>query len=633
MLLYRNSYSLKTWLLFALFHFATPLFAQPRLTSSASEKEIGKNEYVEIQYTVENAVNVQEIKPPVFRNFDVVSGPNQQSGMNNINGQVTRFIGIAYVLKPRSTGSFTLPGATAKADGRDLRSTPLTIVVNNSNTSNKSGGNSFTSPFANLILDDPAEPQVREYDDYILRKGENLEEKIRKNIFVKVEVNRTSCYVGEPLIATYKLYTRLKSESSLIKSPALNGFSVSELGNAGNSSLSTQKFNGREYSVYILRKVQLYPLQAGNVELDPVEIDNKITFIKAEYASSRKGDLFYNMLRDFSDATTPAEALLQRKIALKSEPQMIVVKPLPEANRPDNFKGAVGDFKVQASLEKGNLTTDDAGSLRMIIAGEGNFQMINAPKLSWPKGIDNFDPRSSENLSKTAVPMRGEKVFTYPFTISHPGTYLIPGITLSYFDPSIQTYKIINTRDFKIEVTQGTGVSPAIILPGNSGRVSDPPNTFYENWWVLAAGGIICLMLVIMLIRKRRNPGLNNIENPHTPEVAPSNELELISKNPLSEPQSKLGLGDSRDFYKSLQESIRTYLSGKLHVPPDELTKKTITERLDKCNVGTGTTVKLLSLMDDIEMNLYSPFSSSNQMGVDYDNANEIVSLIDKQVY
>ena len=312
-------------------------FAQPTFTAQISEKEIGKDDYVEIQFSVENAVNVERINPPVFRNFDVVNGPNQQSGMSIINGTIKRYIALGYVLKPKSIGTFTIPSATAKADGKELRSNPVIITVTKTSASNGSRGNSFTSPFANLTRDLPSDPPVHEYDEYILHKGDNIEEKIRKNLFVKVEASKTSCYVGEPIIATYKLFTRLKSESNLIKSPSLNGFSVSELGNPAANTLTTQKLNGRDYSVYTLRKVQLYPLQPGRIELDPAEVENKITFIRAEYAASRKGDVFYDMLRDFADASTPPEAIQQKVVTLKSEPLNIDVKALPELNKPEDF--------------------------------------------------------------------------------------------------------------------------------------------------------------------------------------------------------------------------------------------------------------------------------------------------------
>ncbi len=53
-------------------------------------------------------------------------------------------------------------------------------------------------------------------------------------------------------------------------------------------TLNNEKYNGRDYSVYTLRKVQLYPLQSGTLELEPLEVDNRITFLKAEYANEKR---------------------------------------------------------------------------------------------------------------------------------------------------------------------------------------------------------------------------------------------------------------------------------------------------------------------------------------------------------
>ena len=41
--------------------------------------------------------------------------------------------------------------------------------------------------------------------DEVVRPGENVDDKIRKNFFIKVDVSKTECYLGEPIVATYKL--------------------------------------------------------------------------------------------------------------------------------------------------------------------------------------------------------------------------------------------------------------------------------------------------------------------------------------------------------------------------------------------------------------------------------------------
>jgi hypothetical protein len=103
--------------------------------------------------------------------------------------------------------------------------------------------------------------------------------------------------------------------------------------------------------MYTLRKAQLYPLQAGTVELETAEVENNIHFIKEEYINSQQGGLG-NMFRDFAQTSIPVEALHDEKVTLQSKPALITVKALPEKGKPPFFKGAVGNFAIEAALEK-----------------------------------------------------------------------------------------------------------------------------------------------------------------------------------------------------------------------------------------------------------------------------------------
>ena len=124
--------------------------------------------------------------------------------------------------------------------------------------------------------------------DELVRPGENVEDKIRKNFFIKVDVSKTDCYLGEPIVATYKLYARLRSDSRVTRHPSLNGFSVYDMIDPTDDRVSVEKVNGKNFSVHIIRKTQLIPLQAGDVTLDPVELDNNIYFIKADARQFKK---------------------------------------------------------------------------------------------------------------------------------------------------------------------------------------------------------------------------------------------------------------------------------------------------------------------------------------------------------
>ena len=71
----------------------------------------------------------------------------------------------------------------------------------------------------------------------------------------------------------------------------------------------------------------------------------------------------------------PGDAMVEQHVTLKSKPVEITVKPLPEENKPADFKGSVGNFTIQSSLQKNNITTDDAGNLKVVINGSGNIQL------------------------------------------------------------------------------------------------------------------------------------------------------------------------------------------------------------------------------------------------------------------
>jgi len=623
-------------------------FAQANFTAICPQKKIGKNDFLQVQFKVEHAANVESIDPPSFKNFSVVSGPNQESGMTSINGKTDQYVSISFLLKPISPGKFTIAPATAKADGKEFQSNSLNVEVTNSsstssasnNSANSSpafGGGNSLSPFANLNFDFPTAPATHQFDDYILKKGENVNDKVKKNLFIKLDVSKTSCYVGEPIVASYKLYTRLRSESTITDAPSFNGFSVSEMELNNNNSAGVEKYNGRDYNVYTLRKVQLYPLQAGTITLDPVVADNKVNFIKAEYAGSQRGDMFFDMMQNFADATSPSDAIIEQHVTLQSKPVEITVKPLPDENKPADFKGSVGNFTIQSSLQKNNITTDDAGNLKIVISGAGNIQLLNAPKIIWPQGMDGYDAKITDGIDKFSVPMKGSKTFTYPFTVSKAGTYTIPTVSFSYFDPALATYKTLFTQPLVVTITKGKGFPNSPYLKNKIVEVPTSIINVLKNNAVYFIIGIVSLAGIIFWIFQinisdKKSKVITKPKDASENNISKEEKAFVIPESPLEKAHQKLVEENRIAFYSILDASLKKYLSAKFKVPAEELNKKRINEELDKCNVGLGTSLRLSSLMDNIELNLYAPASNVNHLKEVYEKASEVVSLLDKQV-
>lgn len=602
--------------------------AQVQVSSSVSPNEIGKNEYAQYRIMVENAAAVQNIVPPDLSNFIIVSGPNQESGMSVVNGVVKKFIAVNFVIKPKATGVFTIAGGYARVDDRDYRSRPVRLKVNN-NASGNSGGAALSSPFGNM---DPFSSVVRRpnFEDYILRKGENPVDKIRRNMLVRVEVDKKSSYVGEPIVATYKLYTRLKSESNMTKNPSFNGFSVLDLQLPNDMSTTVEKFEGREYNVYVIRKVQLYPLLAGELELGVAEIENNINFIKAEYLGQDKQ--LEDVFQELTNASLPPEAVEVQKVILQSKPVSVSIKPLPEAGKPADFKGAVGKFDIYTRVEKNSFSTDDAGNMAVVITGEGNMQMITAPVINWPAGMEGFDSKITDDLYRGTVPVSGRKIIEYPFVVDKPGNYALPVVSFSFFDTRDGKYKTVSSKPIDITVTKGTGKPKTIT------NIKSPTN---DNWVTkffnnrLRAVSLVAVLVIIgLIIWLKRDAKQQKQEIPAQPEEPVAETIEPVEaiiegqQNPLEEAEQALQNEDSTVFYTQLNAGLKNYLSKKFAIPAEELNRKQIAERLDAKGIDNATVVQLQKLLDEIEWQLYTPFVANEKKKEHHDKAHDVIQLM-----
>lgn len=609
---------------------------QVKFIASVSPNPVAKDQYAELRLTVENAGSVDQIAPPPLKDFIIISGPSQESSTSMINGVTKTAISLVYFIKPKTTGTFIIPAASAKIGGTTYKSPPVSVKVSNTVAgSNTQPATASSYPF-NLMDPFAEEPVHKPYRDYILRKGESATDKVKRNMLVRVEVNKKSCYVGEPVIATYKLYTRLKSESSVTKNPSFNGFSVIDLQLPNNMNYTNEKFNGKEYNVYVIRKVQLYPLQPGKLELELVEVENKVRFIKEEYTiqNQHTTDDFF---RQFAETTVPEAGMEDQLVTLQSKPVSIDVKALPQAGKPENFKGAVGNFKLTGGLEKQNFTTDDAGKLQMILSGEGNLQLVNNPDVKWPAGLDAFEPKVIEDINKLTTPVSGRKLIEYSFTVNAAGNYTIPAVEFSFFDPQTQTYKTVNVHPVEFTVTAGTGkITKDTLAIVNSEKNKGFLQKFFSNRRlvvsILAALIIIGLMVWLKKDNKRakaeKEASVQRQKEIILEIEQPIEEIINNQKNPLEEAELHLLNNEPRAFYSVLNSSFRYFLSHKFCIPLEELNKKTINEKMDRNNVAIDTSLQVQQLLDEVEWELYTPFADTAKMQQVYDRANALIQLL-----
>lgn len=60
----------------------------------------------------------------------VVSGPNQETGMLTVNGKITQYVALSYIIQPKDVnGKINLGQARATIEGKVYTSKPLLIEV------------------------------------------------------------------------------------------------------------------------------------------------------------------------------------------------------------------------------------------------------------------------------------------------------------------------------------------------------------------------------------------------------------------------------------------------------------------------------------------------------------------------
>jgi len=452
--------------------------------------------------------------------------------------------------------------------------------------------------------------QGTNFKDYILKKGENIQQKTNRNIFIRVSADKRSCYVGEPVVVTYKLYTRLGNISNIAKSPAFNGFSVIDLAEPelGTSS-HLEVLDGREYYTSIIRKAQLYPLQPGVSSFGEAVIESKLRFTREEYIAQ----FDENGKPEFIPGATQVTACFDTIAMIGNEPLSIDVKALPANAQPLSFNGAVGNYVIEALLEKDHITTDDAGKLRILLTGEGNMTLVSAPEVQFPAGLESYEPSVKDGLNRLVVPVSGSKIFDYTFTAAKEGDYTIPSIAFSYFDIDSGRYKTVSTRPVMVHIKKGTGKSPVIAADKLNPPASFAANMFTHRWMiVLPVALLITLGLVVWLWfdRKNQRARLTALKNLSKEAV----EENSIPFNPLLQSELMLVRNEPRVFYEILHKELHVFLAQKLALPVETISKKNIAAALDKRGIPVADSLAIQQLLDDIALQLYTPTADEANM-------------------
>ncbi len=564
-----------------------------------------------IIYTV-NSTDGQ-FTPPKFDQSFSVQGPQQSTSRNVqwINGdiQTVSSTTLIYYVVASVPGTYTIPPA---------QFTTKKITV--------------SSPERQIVITDGPQSQVpaaRQPQSQGQAAGTGDTPSSGSEVSMRLLLTDREVYAGEPITVTLKLYTRINlSGIQELKYPDFKGFLREDIETPPLRSLESEVIDGVQYGTGIVQRFVLYPQIPGEIRIDPVEM----TVLVQE--RSRVHDPFFD--DPFFDNFFSSVSTVPRKITTR--PVTIRVKPLPEP-RPTDFHGAVGSFTLESDLSSSEAQLNDAITLKVTLRGSGNLNLAGEPVINFPQGIEKYDPKVTMRSSGTSS---GSKVFEYLLIPRNNGTFEIPPVSYTVFDPDQGKYVTLRTEGFTVNVTGAgsseEGIAP-VYIPGEevkylgqdiryirngSGRLALTAAPLiaklqYWLWFVLA----LFVTAVVILLRReqmKRNADIAGLRNR---KAAKNARRRLAKANAL------LKSGRNELVNAEIARSLWGYLGDKLRLPPSEITREKCYTALREKKTDEELIAELDRILTATEYSQYAPVSEGESPAALCKRSAALISRLD----
>ena len=583
---------------------------ESKLTASVSPTVMRVGDQFNLTFTSEDEVS--ELELPGLENMEILGGPRQghSQSVYSVNGKITSTstYQYTYFLKAVKEGKFSIPSVTAKIKNKPVRSNAVTIEVLAANSQQSRSGQGASG------AGQPGDRTVSERD-----------------LFVNLILDKKEVYLGEQITATVKIFTKvsLLGVDQNFKGPDFTGFFTEPLTIPQLRNLQSEAYNGDIYYTGVLRKTMIIPQKTGPITIKPFDLD--VTMRKE--VRRRVADPF------FDDFDIPDVQEIPFK--LRSKEVTVQVKPLP-SNAPASFGGAVGNFTFNSSLNKTSTHTNEPVTLKLTISGRGNIKLINEPQFELPGDFEKFDPVINSRVDNS---LSGTKTFEYLLMPKAPGTFSIPSVEFSYFDPSSKQYKTLKSQAFSIKVEKGQGDAAMVANPGITKEdikllnqdirfIRNKPiplqanRTFWADsiWYYLL---YVLLVVLFILITSRRRKQLRNKSDVALMRLR---KADRYARKRLTKSAELLKQGETNRFYEELLGAVWGYLSDKLNIPLSALSRETARSALQSRSVEENVMDDLFRIIDECETARYGQVTENMGMEKLYQDTLSIITMIQQKL-
>ncbi len=554
---------------------------------------VSSGETFRLEYTI-NSVNLNaNIKlGNMPEELDVVYGPSisEQQSYSMVNGHTSSSSSTTYtyMLIGKRNGTFVIPPAHITMNGKTIASKAIKVNV----VGNKKGNNVF----------DDDNSSTRQHERKVTSTGNDL--------FIRVTASKYHVHEQEPVVLTYKVYTLVDLTQLEGKMPQLDGFHSQEVPLPQQKTFHTETINGKTYRCVTWSQYIVYPQMTGVLEIPSITFKGIVVHEKKNIDPF---EAFFN----------GGSSYVETKREIKAPSVKIKVEALPE--KPNNFSGGVGQFNIKSYFDKKTAKTGEALTLKVEVNGIGNLKLMKEPTVEFPKDFEHYNAKIKDKTRLTSKGVEGSIIYEYLTIPQNEGTYVIPEVSLVYFDTSSKHYKTIKTQSIKINVGKGdnnnTNIEGTVkeqdIRDIKRGAENTMGNTlFYNKVWYWT--GILLPLILFFIIA---NILKNRVEERKDIAGTRGKKANKVATRRLKKAKELMERGEKSLFYEELLHTMWGYFSDKMNVPNEMLSRDKIITLLREKSIDDLTIDSFINAIDECEKERYAPNESNSNMNKTYSNA------------
>ena len=568
------------------------------MTVDRTSVQVGDRLRLQVRANVTGS-DVTEVRVPDLSAFAIrsqqVSRPLQfRFGFGQQQQVVQATTVHTYVLEALTPGRFDLEPAEVEAAGRTFRSQPVSIVVGGAATPTQPPGQvpGQVDPSQQPGVDPGT--QSTPAGAAVAVDGAQVD----PQAFIRTVADEATPYVGQQVTVSVYLYTRapIRSAPHVSREPSADGFWVHDLLPPQRAlDPEIQTIQGTTYRVYLMRRFAAFPLREGALT------------IGAPTMTIQAGSLFDLFARG-------------QELERTGVPIQIEARPLP-----DDAQGAVvGDYRIEARLDRTQVRTGDAVTLTATVSGVGNLRDVRLEP-SAGAGVEFLQPEIQDRVEQPGDRVGGARSFEWLVIPQQPGTHTIEGLSLVVYDPATERARTLEAPELRIEAAGAAIVDPTPDPTPDPAEATEPapaPTTSFtfgpirtaaelapasapvssRPWyWALLLAFPILGLSALLVSRLRRRP------------VDATKSVRKQTRKHLAAAESHASAGDARKFYGAITAALERTIEANTEASPRGLTHDELRQRLRDRGCDEDLVRRVIEELESCDFARFSSAGGSTQ--------------------